>query len=63
MLDRLLLRQVQAELVLNLLMHVSVFDIRDVGVHHERNQVEEKVGALPEDAKRRKAEVFKACVV
>ena len=63
MLDRLLLREVQAELAEDLFVYVTVFDMRDVGVHHQRNQVQNEVGALAKDRERGKTEVLEACIV
>lgn len=63
MFDRLLLCEVQAEFLLKLFMHIAVFDVWDVCVHHEGDQVEDKVGAFPEDAVCSEAEILEACVM
>lgn len=62
-LDRLLLCEVQAELAQHLFMDVPVFDVRDVCVDHQGNQVQDEVGALPQDAERSEAKILEACVV
>ena len=59
-LDRLLFGHLQTELAEHLLVHVALLDVRDVGVDHERDQVEDEVRALPEDRKGREAKRLEA---
>ena len=63
MLDRLLLRHLQAELAEHLLVHVALLDVRDVCVRHERDEVENEVRALAEDGEGGEAVLFEARVV
>lgn len=62
-LDRLLLRQVEPKLLLYLLMHITVLDVRDVGVNHKCDEIEYEVGALAQDGERREAKVLEARIV
>ncbi len=65
LLDRIVLAQVQQELVLHLehrLIRLQP-DIRDVGIHHERHQVQNQVGVLAQIRKRRVTECLEACIV
>jgi len=43
-LDRLFLTQVESEFVQKVLMYVTMLDVRDVGVDHKRDKVEDEVG-------------------
>lgn len=63
MFDRILVSQVQSELPQNLLMHISVGDIRDVGIHHQRKQVEYQVRALAKDDESRETEALEPAVM
>ena len=56
MLNRLLLRQIQPELFLNLFMHISVLYIGDRSIYHKRDEVENEVGAFAEDGEGGEAE-------
>ena len=44
-------------------MHVAMFDMRDVGVHHQRNQVQNEVGALAKDRECCETKVLETSVV
>lgn len=63
MLDRLLLRQIQPELFLYLLVHIAVLDVRDVRVDHEGDEIKNEVRPLAQHGERREAEVLEALVV
>lgn len=63
MFDSLFLGKVQAELVLNLLVYVTVLDIRNIGVDHERHQVEDEVCTLPQNSEGCEAEIFESHVL
>lgn len=63
MLNRLLLREIQAKFAEDLLVYVAMFDMRDIGVHHQRYQVQDEVGTLAKDGERGKTEVLEACVM
>lgn len=63
LLNRLLLRQLQQKLLLYLLMHVPVLDIRNIRVNHEGDEVEYQVGRLAQDGEAGEAEVLEAGVV
>ena len=43
-LDRVFLTQVESEFVQKMLVHVTMFDVRDVRVDHKRDKVEDEVG-------------------
>jgi hypothetical protein len=62
-LDGIFLAQVQPKLLLDLFMYVSVLDVWDIGVDHKGDQVEDEIGALPENAEGGKAVVLEAHVV
>lgn len=61
--DRLLFGQIQPEFLLDLLVYISMLDIRDIRVHHERHQAENKVRALAEDGKGGETQVFEPRVM
>lgn len=63
LLDRLLLRQLQQKLLLYLLMHVPVLDIRYVRIDHEGDEVEDQIRRFTEDGEAGEAEVLEARVV
>jgi hypothetical protein len=63
MFDSFLLCEVQPEFLLELFVHIAMFDVRDICVHHEGDQVEDKVSAFPEDTVRSEAEILEACVM
>lgn len=63
MLDSLFLRQVQSELFLNLFVDVSMPDIGDIRIYHERDEIEDEVCALAEDREGREAERLETVVV
>lgn len=47
MLDCFLFRQIQSELLLDLLSNISMFDVGYIGVYHQSDEVKDKIGALP----------------
>lgn len=63
MFDRILVYQIQPKLAQNLLVHISVGNIRNIRVHHQRKQIENQVGALSEDDESRETEALEAAVV
>lgn len=62
-LDRLFLAQVEAKLIQKVLVHVTVFDVRDVRIDHKRDKVEDEIGGLPQDSKSCEAKLIKTRVV
>lgn len=40
-----------------------MFDVGNVGIHHEGDKVEYEVGTLPQDGEGRKAKVLESCVM
>lgn len=62
-LDRLLLRQIQPKLLLDLLMHVAVLDVRYVRVNHQSDKVEYQVRAFAKDAEGGEAKVLEPGVM
>ena len=63
MLNRLFLRHLQTELSQYLFMYIAMFDMRDVRIYHEGNQVENEVGGFAEDGEGGETEVFEAGIV
>lgn len=63
MLNRLLLRHIEAELAQYLFVDIAMLDMRNVRVDHKRDQVEDEVRALAEDRECCEAEVLEAGVV
>ena len=63
MFDRILVGQIQPELAQNLLMHVSVGNIGNVCIDHQRKQVENQVRALAKDDESCETEILEAAVV
>ena len=63
MFDSFLLCEVQPEFLLELFVHIAMFDVWDICVHHEGDQVEDKVGAFPEDTVCSETEILEACVM
>ena len=63
MLQCLLLIQVQPKLILNLLVHIAVLDVRNVGVDHKGDEVENEVRTLTEDGEGGETVVLEAQVV
>lgn len=61
--DGFLFREIQPELVLDLLMHITMFDIRNVGVDHESYQVQYEIGALAQDGESCETKILKTCIV
>lgn len=59
----LVVRKVQAELAEDLFVHVSVLDMWDVGVSHERDQVEYEICAFSQNREGGEAEALEAGVV
>jgi len=62
-LDGLFLTQVEAKLVQEVLVHVTMFDVWDVRIDHERNKVEDEVGRFSQDNKCCETKLIKAGVV
>jgi len=58
MLDRFFLRQIQPKLFLDLLVHVTMLDIRNIGVHHQSYEVEDEVCALAQNGESSEAELL-----
>src|ERR1700709_1856510 len=44
-------------------MHVPMFDVGDIRIHHESDQVENEIGAFPQDSVGREAEVFESGIM
>ena len=63
MFNRILIGQIQPELAQNLLMHISVGNIWNVCVYHQREQVENQVRALSKDDECCETETLEAAVV
>lgn len=63
MADGFFLGEIKPEFILQLSVHISMFEVFDIGVYHESHEIENQVGRLAKDAERRKAKVFKSCVV
>ena len=63
MFNRLLLGKIQTELSKDLLVHVSMLDMRDVRVDHEGHQIENKARVLPENRKGCETELLEASIV
>ena len=57
-LDSLFFSEVKPEFFLYLFMDIPMFDIRNIGIHHERNQVKDEIGAFAKDGERGKAKMF-----
>lgn len=62
-LDGFFFREIKSELLLYLLVHVPMFNVRNIGIHHKSDQVEDQVGTLPENSKRRETEMLESRVV
>ena len=60
---RLLFSEVQTELPKQLLVDVALFDVWDIRVRHERDQVQDQVRAFPQDREGGEAVLFEARVV
>ena len=56
--DRLFLGKIQSKLLLDLFVHIAVFDVRNVGIHHQGNQVKNEICTLAENRESREAEIF-----
>lgn len=63
MLDGFLFRKIQPEFVLDLFMHVTMLDVRDVGIDHQSDQVQNEIGALAQDGECCETEILKTCIV
>jgi len=63
MFDSFLLCEVQPEFLLKLFVHIAMFDIWDVCVHHEGDQIEDEVGAFPEDTVCSETEILEASIM
>ena len=61
--DGLLFREVKPELFLDLFVHVAMFDIGYVGVYHQRDQVQNEIGALAQDGKGCETKVLETRIV
>ena len=62
-LDGFFFREIKSELLLYLLVNVPMFDVGNIGIHHESNQVKDQVGALAENSESREAEILEPRVV
>ena len=60
MFNCLLFRHFKAELPQHLLMNIAMFDMRDVGIDHKGDQIQNKVGTLPEDGECDEAKLLEA---
>ena len=63
MFDRILVGQIQSKLPQNLLVHISMSDIRDVCVYHQREQVENQICAFAKDDESRETETLETAIV
>lgn len=63
MFDGLLLGHLETKLSQHLFMDIAMLDMRDVGIDHEGDQVQDKVCTLAEDSERRKAEILESRIV
>jgi hypothetical protein len=62
-LDSFLLRQIQPKLIQEMFMHVSMLDIRNIRIHHQRHQVDDQIRMLAEDCKCRIAKSIESLIV
>ena len=49
-LQGVLFRHIESKFLLNLLMDVTMFDVRNIGIHHEGHEIQNEVCTLPEDS-------------
>jgi len=63
MFDGIFFRKVKPEFFLYLFMHITVFYIRDIGIHHKRHQVQNEISALAKDGKSSETEVLEAGIM
>ena len=61
--DGFLFREVQPELFLDLFVHVAMFDIGYVGIDHERDEVQNEIGALAQDGEGCEAKVLETRIM
>lgn len=57
-LDRIFFGQVELELVLKLLVHIAIFDVRDVRFRHKSDQVQDEVCTLSQNGVRDEAQAL-----
>ena len=63
MFDSFLLCEVQPEFLLKLFVYVAMFNVWDICVHHEGDQVEDEVRAFSKDAVRSETEILETCIM
>lgn len=63
MFDGFLFCKIQSEFLLDLFVYIAVFDIWNVGVYHQGDQVQDKVCAFTQDGECCEAKVLETCVV
>ena len=63
MFDSFLFSKVQSEFLLQLLMYISMLDIRNICIDHQRHQVENKVAALPQDGESGETEILETSIM
>ena len=63
MFDSFLFSKVQSEFLLQLFMYISMLDIRNICIDHQRHQVENKVAALPQDGESGETEILETSIM
>jgi len=63
MFDGIFFCKVKPEFFLYLFMHITVFYVRDIGIHHKRYQVQNEISALAKDGKSSEAEILEAGIM
>lgn len=63
MFDGILFRKVKPEFFLDLFVHITVFNVWNISIHHERHQIQNEIGALAKDGKGGEAEILEAGVM
>jgi len=62
-LHRVFFREIQKEFLLQQFVYITAFNVRDICINHEGDEVEDEVCTLPKDAECGKAEVREARIV
>ena len=61
--DCFLFREIKPELVLDLFVHITVFDVGYVGVDHESDEIQNEIGALTQDGECCETKIFETCIM
>src|SRR5438445_6483060 len=61
--DGFLFSKVQSEFLLQLLMYISMLDIRNICIDHQGHQVENKIAALPQDGESSETEILETSIM